>query len=53
MNIAIFMYFWDFLGETKIKNIARIDIAKNRDGTIGTVYLDYYPEFCKLADREY
>ena len=30
-----------------------IIIAKNRDGTIGTIYLDYYPEFCKLTDREH
>jgi replicative DNA helicase len=30
-----------------------IIIAKNRDGTIGTIYLDYYPEFGKLDDRKY
>ena len=59
-NIVLFVYWEDRL---KQKNKPRtgkeppekmeIIIAKNRDGTIGSVYLDYYPEFCKLTDREY
>ena len=59
-NIVLFVYWKDRLKQ-KVKprtgneppEKMEIIIAKNRDGTIGTVYLDYYPEFCKLNDREY
>ena len=59
-NTVLFVYWEDRLKQ-KVKprtgneppEKMEIIIAKNRDGTIGTVYLDYYPEFCKLADREY
>jgi replicative DNA helicase len=59
-NIVLFVYWEDRLNQ---KNKSRkgneppekmeIIIGKNRDGTIGTIYLNYYPEFCKLKDREY
>jgi replicative DNA helicase len=59
-NIVLFVYWEDRLKQKVNPRIGNeppekmeIIIAKNRDGTIGTVYLDYYPEFCKLADREY
>ena len=59
-NIVLFVYWEDRLKQkvnpragTEPPEKMEIIIAKNRDGTIGTVYLDYYPEFCKLTDREY
>ena len=59
-NIVLFVYWKDRLKQevkprtgNEPPEKMEIIIAKNRDGTIGTVYLDYYPEFCKLADREY
>jgi len=59
-NIVLFVYWEDRLKQkvnpragTEPPEKMEIVIAKNRDGTIGTVYLDYYPEFCKLDDREY
>ena len=59
-NIVLFVYWEDRLKQkvnprtgNEPPEKMEIIIAKNRDGTIGTVYLDYYPEFCKLADREY
>jgi replicative DNA helicase len=59
-NIVLLVYWEDRLKQ-EIKprtgneppEKMEIIIAKNRDGTIGTLYLDYYPEFCKLNDREY
>jgi len=59
-NIVLFVYWEDRLKQQVMPRTGNeppekmeIIIAKNRDGTIGTVYLDYYPEFCKLANREY
>ena len=59
-NIVLFVY-WENRLKQEVKSRKgneppekmEVIIAKNRDGTIGTVYLDYYPEFCKLEDREY
>jgi replicative DNA helicase len=59
-NIVLFVY-WENRLKQEVKSRTgteppekmEVIIAKNRDGTIGTVYLDYYPEFCKLEDREY
>ncbi len=59
-NIVLFVYWEDRLKQKIMPRTGNeppekmeIIIAKNRDGTIGTVYLDYYPEFCKLTDRDY
>ena len=59
-NIVLFVYWEDRLKQeveprtgNEPPEKMEIVVAKNRDGTIGTVYLDYYPEFCKLSDREY
>lgn len=59
-NIVLFVYWKDRLKQevkprtgNEPPEKMEIIIAKNRDGTIGTVLLDYYPEFCKLADRKY
>jgi len=59
-NIVLFVYWKDRLKQevkprtgNEPPEKMEIIIAKNRDGTIGTVLLDYYPEFCKLTDREY
>ena len=59
-NIVLLVYWEDRLKQQVMprKGIEppekmEIIIAKNRDGTIGTIYLDYYPEFCKLTDKEY
>ena len=59
-NIVLFVYWKDRLKQevnprtgNEPPEKMEIIIAKNRDGTIGTIYLDYYPEFCKLVDREY
>jgi replicative DNA helicase len=59
-NIVLFVYWKDRLKQeieprtgNEPPEKMEIIIAKNRDGTIGTVNLDYYPEFCKLNDREY
>lgn len=59
-NIVLFVYWKDRLQQKVMPRTGNeppekmeIIIAKNRDGTIGTVLLDYYPEFCKLTDREY
>lgn len=59
-HIVLFVYWEDRLKQKVNPRIGEeppekmeIIIAKNRDGTIGTIYLDYYPEFCKLTDREY
>jgi len=59
-HIVLFVYWEDRLkqkvnprtGEEPPEKMEVI-IAKNRDGTIGTIYLEYYPEFCKLTDRDY
>jgi len=59
-NIVLFVYWKDRLKQ-EVKPRKGIEppekmeiiIAKNRDGVTGKVYLDYYPEFCKLTDREY
>jgi len=58
-NMVIFLYWEDRLKE-KIKNRKggesaeklEIRIGKNRDGTIGKFYLDFYPEWCRLEDEE-
>ena len=59
-NIVLFVYWKDRLKQevrprtgNEPPEKMEIIIAKNRDGTIGTIYLDYYPEFCKLSDGEY
>lgn len=56
-NIVLFVYWKDRLKQeieprtgNEPPEKMEIIIAKNRDGTIGTIYLDYYPEFCKLND---
>ena len=59
-NIVLFVY-WENRLKQEVKSRTgdeppekmEVIIAKNRDGTIGTLYFDYYPEFCKLEDREY
>ena len=59
-NIVLFVY-WKNRLKQEVKprkgneppEEMEIIIAKNRDGVTGKVYLDYYPEFCKLTDREY
>ena len=59
-HIVLFVYWEDRLkqkvnprtGDEPPEKM-EIIIAKNRDGTIGTIHLEYYPEFCKLTDREY
>jgi replicative DNA helicase len=58
-NIVLFV-FWENRLKQEVKRTGNtspekmeIIIGKNRDGTIGTIYLEYYPEFCKLEDREY
>lgn len=58
-NIVIFLYWEDRLKE---KNKQRrggeppeeleIRIGKNRDGTIGKMFLDFYPEYCRIEDKE-
>ncbi|MBA7554879.1 Replicative DNA helicase [subsurface metagenome] len=58
-NMVIFLYWEDRLKE-KIKHRKggepaeklEIRIGKNRDGTIGRFYLDFYPEWCRLEDEE-
>jgi replicative DNA helicase len=59
-NIVLFVYWKDRLKQevkprtgNEPPEKMEIIIAKNRDGTIGTIYLDYYPEFGKLDDRKY
>lgn len=58
-NIVIFVYWEERLkekiemrtgGESPEK--MEILIAKNRDGTIGRFSLDFYPEYCKIQERE-
>lgn len=59
-NIVLFVY-WKNRLKQEVKprkgneppEEMEIIIAKNRDGVTGKVYLDYYPEFCKLTDRKY
>jgi len=58
-NIVIFLYWEDRLKE-KIKQRRggeppeelEIRIGKNRDGTIGKMCLDFYPEYCRIEDKE-
>jgi len=59
-NIVLFVYWKDRLKQevkprkgNEPPEKMEIIIAKNRDGVTGKVYLDYYPEFCKITDREY
>ena len=58
-NIVLFV-FWENRLKQDIKirkgkeppEILEVMIAKNRDGGIGTIELNYYPEFCKITDRQ-
>lgn len=59
-NIVLFVYWEDRLKQKVMprKGIEppekmEIIIAKNRDGVTGSLFLDYYPEFCKFTNREY
>lgn len=56
-NIIIFLY-WENRIKEKISQRKggeppeelEIRIGKNRDGTIGKLYLDFYPEYCKIEE---
>lgn len=58
-NIVIFVYWEERIKEkTEMRTGGEppekmeILIAKNRDGTIGKFTLDFYPEYCKIQERE-
>lgn len=59
-NIVFFVYWKERMqqkvemregGEAPEK--VEIIISKNRDGTIGHFMLDFYPEYCKIKEKEY
>jgi len=59
-NIVILLY-WENRLKEKVEQrmggeppeVLEVGIAKNRDGTIGRTYLDFYPEYCRLEDTNY
>lgn len=59
-NIVLFIYWEDRAkenvafrkgGEAPLK--LEIRIGKNRDGTIGKMMLDFYPEYCRLENKKW
>jgi len=58
--IVLFVYWEERLKEKiemrtggELPEKMEILIAKNRDGTIGKFALDFYPEYCRIKEREY
>lgn len=50
-DIVMFLYRDDYYNpETEKKNVAEVIIAKNRQGSTGTVELAWLPEYTKFAD---
>lgn len=52
-DVVMFIYRDDYYNkDTDLKNIAEINIAKQRNGPIGTVNLVWLPQFTKFANME-
>jgi replicative DNA helicase len=58
-NIVLFVYWEERLKQNVEERTGKeppetleVVVAKNRDGTIGTITLDYYPEFSKITSQE-
>jgi len=58
-NIVLFVYWKERLKQNVEERTGNeppeeleVIISKNRDGTIGTITLDYYPEFSKIASQK-
>ena len=50
-DMVIFIYRDDYYNEeTKNKNIAECQIAKNRHGTVGKIYLKWIPDLVKFGN---
>jgi len=57
-NMVLFIYWKNRLQQTNVQRLGgekpeeiEILISKNRDGTIGRFYADFYPEFARIQDR--
>ncbi len=52
-DVVMFIYRDDYYNkDTEMKNIAEINIAKQRNGPIGTVNLVWLPQYTKFANME-
>lgn len=52
-DVVMFIYRDDYYNkDTELKNIAEINIAKQRNGPIGTVNLVWLPQYTKFANME-
>ena len=59
-NIVLFVYWRKrMLEEVKPRyggedpELLEVLISKNRDGVIGAIPLDFYPEYCKITEKEF